>query len=204
MPMVSKDKKKYVTKWKNRRFIKSLTYAIKGVQTVFNEERNFRFDVFALCMVIIGGLFFKVSIVEWLWLLLSATLVLTAEIINSAIENVVDLATDLKPNKLAKKAKDMGAAAVLIIAIFATLVAAMIFLPRIYFWILVLCFAYCIYKKQYRNMVMLLPILGLWITAIAGPMSDLRYVYPMFLTAPIFIGIIIRDCKIEKENENER
>ena len=121
MPMVSKDKKKYVTKWKNRRFIKSLTYAIKGVQTVFNEERNFRFDVFALCMVIIGGLFFKVSIVEWLWLLLSATLV---------------LATDLKPNKLAKKAKDMGAAAVLIIAIFATLVAAMIFLPRIYFWIL--------------------------------------------------------------------
>ena len=81
-------------------------------------------------------LIFKVSIVEWLWLLLSATLVLTAEIINSAIENVVDLATDLKPNKLAKKAKDMGAAAVLIIAIFATLVAAMIFLPRIYFWIL--------------------------------------------------------------------
>ena len=71
-----------------------------------------------------------------MWLLLSATLVLTAEIINSAIENVVDLATDLKPNKLAKKAKDMGAAAVLIIAIFATLVAAMIFLPRIYFWIL--------------------------------------------------------------------
>ena len=136
MPMVSKDKKKYVTKWKNRRFIKSLTYAVKGVQTVFNEERNFRFDVFALCMVIIGGLFFKVSIVEWLWLLLSATLVLTAEIINSAIENVVDLATDLKPNKLDKKAKDMGAAAVLIIAIFATLVAAMIFLPRIYFWIL--------------------------------------------------------------------
>ena len=59
MPMVSKDKKKYVTKWKNRRFIKSLTYAVKGVQTVFNEERNFRFDVFALCMVIIGGLFLK-------------------------------------------------------------------------------------------------------------------------------------------------
>lgn len=57
--MVSKDKSKYVTKWKNRRFIKSLTRVIKGVQTVFNEERNFRFDVFALCMVIIGGLFLK-------------------------------------------------------------------------------------------------------------------------------------------------
>ena len=131
MPMVSKDKKKYVTKWKNRRFIKSLTYAVKGVQTVFNEERNFRFDVFALCMVIIGGLFFKVSIVEWLWLLLSATLVLTAEIINSAIENVVDLATDLKPNKLAKKAKDCGSAASFVIAVLAIIVVVYIFLSYI-------------------------------------------------------------------------
>lgn len=62
-----------------------------------------------------------------------------------------------------------------------------------YFWILILCFAYCIYKKQYENMVMMLPILGLWVTTIAAPMVDLRYIYPMFLTAPLFIGIIIQD-----------
>lgn len=62
-----------------------------------------------------------------------------------------------------------------------------------YFWILVLCLAYCIYKKQYENMVMMLPILGLWVTAIAAPMVDLRYIYPMFLTAPLFIGIIIQE-----------
>lgn len=72
-----------------------------------------------------------------------------------------------------------------------------------YFWILVLCFAYCIYKKQYKNMIMMLPILGLWITTIAAPMVDLRYIYPMFLTAPIFIGIIIRDVKVKEEEENE-
>lgn len=65
----------------------------------------------------------------------------------------------------------------------------------LYFWILVLCFAYCVYTKQYKNMVMLLPILGLWITAIAAPMVDLRYVYSMFLTVPIFIGIIVKDSK---------
>lgn len=74
----------------------------------------------------------------------------------------------------------------------------------LYFWILILCFAYCIYKKQYRNMVMLLPILGLWITAIAAPMVDLRYVYSMFLITPLFIGVILRDSKDIKENENER
>lgn len=62
-----------------------------------------------------------------------------------------------------------------------------------YFWILILCFAYCIYKKQYENMIMMLPILGLWVTTIAAPMVDLRYIYPMFLTAPLFIGIIMRE-----------
>ena len=72
-----------------------------------------------------------------------------------------------------------------------------------YFWIFILCMAYCFYKKQYRNIVMLLPILGLWITTIAAPMVDIRYIYPMFLTAPLFIGIIIRDCKDEKEKLNE-
>lgn len=69
-----------------------------------------------------------------------------------------------------------------------------------YFWILILCFAYCIYKKSYVNMVMMLPILGLWVTTIAAPMVDLRYIYPMFLTAPLFIGIIISDCE-SKEQE---
>lgn len=69
-----------------------------------------------------------------------------------------------------------------------------------YFWILMLCFAYCIYKKQYENMIMMLPILGLWVTTIAAPMVDLRYIYPMFLTTPLFIGIILRDLK-RKEAE---
>ena len=64
-----------------------------------------------------------------------------------------------------------------------------------YFWILILCFAYCIYIKKYRNIVMLLPILGLWATAVAAPMVDLRYIYSMFLTAPIFIGVIVKDSK---------
>ena len=59
-----------------------------------------------------------------------------------------------------------------------------------YFWIILLCVMYCIYKKQYEDIVMILPILGLWLTAIAAPMTDIRYIYPMFLTAPIFIGII--------------
>ncbi len=67
----------------------------------------------------------------------------------------------------------------------------------LYFWILVLCFAYCVYIKQYRNIIMLLPILGLWATSIAGPMTDLRYIYAMFLAMPLYIGVIIKDSKNE-------
>ena len=60
---------------------------------------------------------------------------------------------------------------------------------------MILCIAYCIYKKQYKDIIMMLPILGLWITAIAAPMVDIRYIYPMFLGTPIFMGIIGKNSK---------
>lgn len=63
------------------------------------------------------------------------------------------------------------------------------------FWIFVLCFSYCIYLKRYSDIIMLLPILALFITDIAAPMVDLRYIYPLFYANPIFIGIIIRSGK---------
>lgn len=69
----------------------------------------------------------------------------------------------------------------------------------LYFWILILCFAYCIYIKQYRNLIMLLPIIGLWMTTIAAPMVDIRYIYSMFLTTPLFIGVILSDSNEIKE-----
>lgn len=70
-----------------------------------------------------------------------------------------------------------------------------------YFWLLILCFAYCVYAKQYKDIVMLLPILGLWVTTIAAPMVDIRYIYPMFLTIPLYIGIIAKNSKIMSEKK---
>ena len=66
---------------------------------------------------------------------------------------------------------------------------------------LILCFAYCVYAKQYKDIVMLLPILGLWVTTIAAPMVDIRYIYPMFLTIPLYIGIIAKNSKIMSEKK---
>ncbi|QFG43346.1 undecaprenol kinase [Streptococcus mutans] len=84
-------------------------------------------------LAVIAGLVFKVSVIEWLFLLLSIFLVITFEIVNSAIENVVDLASDYHFSMLAKNAKDMAAGAVLVISGFAALTGLIIFVPKIWF-----------------------------------------------------------------------
>ena len=81
---------------------------------------------------ILAGLVFRISATEWLFLLLSITLVIAFEIMNSAIENVVDLASHYHFSMLAKKAKDMAAGAVLVVSLFAAVTGALIFLPRIW------------------------------------------------------------------------
>ena len=66
------------------------------------------------------------------------------------------------------------------------------------FWIIVLCLAYCVYKKEYSNIVIIIPILAIFLTDIAAPMVDLRYIYAIFYVVPIFIGVILEDCKEKK------
>ena len=60
-----------------------------------------------------------------------------------------------------------------------------------YFWILLFCMMWCIYKKKYKQIIYMLPILFLWITSIAGPVVEVRYVYSMILITPLFIGLSI-------------
>lgn len=127
MDLNDKEPKQPVNSWKNSHFFQSLRYALVGLKTAYKEERNLRFHVSAITLVVIMGLIFNVTISEWLWLFLSIFLVISSEVWNSAIENVVDLATNYKRHPLAKKAKDMAAAAVLLAAIFSLITAALIF-----------------------------------------------------------------------------
>ncbi|HGD1619634.1 TPA: diacylglycerol kinase [Streptococcus agalactiae] len=118
-------------KWKNRTLTSSMEFAVTGIFTTFKEERNMRKHLVSAILVILAGLTFQVSMVEWLFLLLSIFLVITFEIINSAIENVVDLASNYHFSMLAKNAKDMAAGAVLVVSLFAVLVGLIIFIPKI-------------------------------------------------------------------------
>lgn len=118
-------------RWKNRELIASLEFAVTGLVTAFKEERNMKKHLASAVLVVLAGLIFQVSVTEWLFLLLSISLVIAFEIVNSAIENVVDLASDYHFSMLAKNAKDMAAGAVLFVSGFALLTGLIIFVPKI-------------------------------------------------------------------------
>ncbi|EFV99543.1 diacylglycerol kinase [Streptococcus australis] len=130
--MDSQDNKR---KWKNRDFTSSLEFAITGIFTSIKEERNMRKHALSALVAMLAGLVFRISATEWLFLLLSITLVIAFEIMNSAIENVVDLASNYHFSMLAKNAKDMAAGAVLVVSGFALVTGSIIFVPK--FWALV-------------------------------------------------------------------
>ena len=127
--MDSQDNKR---KWKNRDLLSSLDFALTGIFTAFQEERNMRKHAVTSLLVVLAGFVFQVSKIEWLFLLLSIFLVIAFEILNSALENVVDLASHYHFSMLAKKAKDMAAGAVLVVSLFAAVTGLIIFIPRIW------------------------------------------------------------------------
>lgn len=115
---------------KNRTFIDSFRYAIQGVYTVFQEERNMRSHTLSTIAVLLLSLFLPLSISDWLWILLVCFLVLVMEIWNTVVENIVDLVSP-EYHPLAKKIKDMAAAAVLLTSLLAIIIGAIILLPKI-------------------------------------------------------------------------
>lgn len=104
---------------KNRRLIDSFQNAIQGIIYTMKNERNFKIHILAACMVLLLVLFLNVDAKEFLILTLVITMVLVAELFNTAIEAVVDLICGQKINPLAKIAKDAAAGGVFITAVSA-------------------------------------------------------------------------------------
>ena len=117
-------------KMKNKKIINSFKYAIDGVKSALTTERNLKIHLVFMILVIIFGIFFKISLLEWLICFTLFGLVIGAELFNTAIEIVVDLAMP-KINQKAKLAKDISAGAVLITAIFASIIGFIIFIPKL-------------------------------------------------------------------------
>jgi len=115
----------------HKKFFLSVKHACRGIGIAFKEEQNIRIHSIIACAVLFFAIFFKVTAIEFMILLLSIALVITVELINSIIERFSDM---IKPqvSHLIAIIKDMSAAAVLICALFAASVGVIIFFPKIF------------------------------------------------------------------------
>jgi diacylglycerol kinase len=111
-------------------FWRSFAFAGQGVWHVVRTQRNMRVHLTAAAAVIALAVILRVTAVDWACLLAVIGLVLTAETLNTVVEAVVDLYTD-EFHPLAKIAKDVAAAAVLISCVAAVGVGIAVFLPRL-------------------------------------------------------------------------
>lgn len=112
------------------RFLKSFGYAFSGLNYAFKSQFNFKVHVVALVVVSFAGWYFKLSATEWIWIIMASGMVLMTELLNTALEVLVDLVSpDLHPK--AKIIKDVAAAAVLITALTAVTIGLVIFIPKI-------------------------------------------------------------------------
>lgn len=112
--------------------VNSFKYAFQGLTHALKEGRNFRIQVVIGLLVIILAWIFNFTRFEWSILLITISLVLTAELLNTVIELVVDLAVKERILPKAKIAKDVSAASVLLISIFALIVGLVLFVPHIW------------------------------------------------------------------------
>jgi undecaprenol kinase len=108
----------------------SFKFAFTGILTTLRMERNMRIHLISSAIVLIFSIYFSITKIEWALILFAIGGMLALELINSAIERVVDLVTeDYHP--LAKQAKDMAAGAVLIYASLSVVIGTIIFLPYV-------------------------------------------------------------------------
>jgi undecaprenol kinase len=108
------------------KFLSSFIHAWRGVVHTFQQERNFQIKILAAIFVLLGVFYFNLSPIEVVVLLIFVGLVLTLELVNTAVEHLVDL-IEPKFHEQAKIVKDAMAGAVLMISFFSAIVGFIIF-----------------------------------------------------------------------------
>ena len=121
MSLKSKDK---------RTFKGSVKNCLDGISYVTKSEKNFKREIALDIIALILSYILKIDKIEFIIILTMICLVLTTEIINTAIERTVDLVTK-EYHELARIAKDVSAGSVLVTSIFALIIGIIIFIPKI-------------------------------------------------------------------------
>lgn len=106
-------------------FIKSVSFAINGLKLAL-KEKHIKIHLIASVLVISAGFYFHITNMEWCVILICIGIVLSLEIMNTAIEHFVDL-VEPNHNPKAGNIKDLAAGAVLIFSIISVVIGIMIF-----------------------------------------------------------------------------
>lgn len=109
-----------------RRFVHSFRYAIEGFIHALSSEQNMRIHLVIAVVVTIFAYLLSIPFYQWLILIITIGIVIAFELMNTAVERVVDLTTE-ECHPLAKQAKDVAAAAVLVVSIVSVIIGILIF-----------------------------------------------------------------------------
>ena len=109
--------------------MQSFKHAFRGILTFFRTQPNARLHLVAAILVIVLGLYVSLSPTEWMVLTGVIFLVFVTEALNTSIEFLADAFTK-EHNESIKRAKDVGAGAVLLASICAIITGLLIFLPK--------------------------------------------------------------------------
>jgi diacylglycerol kinase (ATP) len=110
----------------SRRFLTSLRYAVEGITYCIKTQRNMRIHLVIAVIVLLSGIFLRIDRAEIIMVIMSISLVFICEIINTAVEKAVDIAT-LEYHPIAKISKDVAAGAVLVAALNSLVVGLLVF-----------------------------------------------------------------------------
>ena len=110
--------------------LKSFGYAIAGVKYMLFTQHNFLIHITLTSIAILLGFLLKISNIEWVAIIIVIGLVMSAEIFNTAIEEIVNFISPQK-NEKAGVIKDLAAGAVLVLSMVALITGIIIFLPKI-------------------------------------------------------------------------
>lgn len=110
--------------------LKSFKYAFAGLRTLFTEEHNAWIHAIGAVLAIVLGFVWKISLNEWIALVIVMGLVFICELFNTSLEALADFVSPEKHPQI-KKVKDLAAAAVFISALSAAITGIIIFIPKI-------------------------------------------------------------------------
>lgn len=112
------------------KLLKSFKYAASGLKFCFKTQQNFRVQLLAGTIAVMAGIFLQISRLQWIAILICISMVLTTELMNSAIEKICDHINPFYHPQI-KNIKDMAAGASLVIALMSIVTGLLIFIPAL-------------------------------------------------------------------------